>query len=427
MLDNNLEEAQKIYAFFSDWREANDAIRDLPYYSAPSGMYSSLWFNVLEGKTFESYNQESAGLYCEPNTWNAEFYRDIAISSGKCQFGDYQIEFYQYWDSVYRCYGQDSFCGIRSEDREVDPDWTILVKDINGNVVATNIDIDENASVIELYRVPTNFPYMVLRTNIGGARSLAGLHFFTAKPSFKQVTSIDDVSGWRDDGKYVYSNEHGEWLVDKYITVATPHLSALSDWLHFWVAYKLVDDHFERADEHIKANLKVYSETELADIDKEALQIRALIDAQTYNKWDMANLLFSGRSDVPLSGKFFWRFTDFVYEGQEDLAWRFFERAIPDSYDMLSGTTVSMYTTKNIMRETMKIWIEEYFPLGAEALGEKAETDNAFINTASHIIVGEKAETDNAFINTASHIIVSIIKFIIDIARLKNTFITQYF
>ena len=102
----------------------------------------------------------------------------------------------------------------------------------------------------------------------------------------------------------------------------------------------------------------------MANIDEEALQIRALIDAQTFNKWEMMNLLFAGRSDVPLSGKFFRRFTDFIYQGQEDLAWQFFERTIPDSYDMLSGDTVSMYATKSIMRETMKNWIEEYFPLG---------------------------------------------------------------
>jgi len=363
VVDNNLEEAQRVYALFSGWREMNDALWELPYL-APSAMNGSLWLNILEGKTFESYQQESAGLYCEPNAWSGKFDRDIAISAGKCQFGDYQIEFYQYWASAYGCYDQNSFCGVQPEDREVDPDWTVLVKDINGNVVATNIDISENAGVIELFRVPTSFPYMVLRTNLGGARSLAGLYFFTADPSFKQVASIEDVSGWRDDGKYVYSNEHGEWLVDKYITVATPHGSALSDWLHFWVAYKFVDNRLERADEHIKANLKVYSESELADIDKEALQIRALIDNQTYGKWDMMNLLFSGRSDVPLSGKFFWRFTDFVYEGQEDLAWQFFERAIPDSYDMLSGDTVSMYATKSTMRETMRNWIEEYFPLG---------------------------------------------------------------
>jgi hypothetical protein len=73
--------------------------------------------------------------------------------------------------------------------------------------------------------------------------------------------------------------------------------------------------------------------------------------------------LFSGRSD-PLSGKFFGRFINFVYQGQEDLAWQFFERAIPNSYDMLSGYADSMYATKSVMRETMKNWIEEYFPLG---------------------------------------------------------------
>ena len=314
------------------------------------------------------YRQELAGLYCEKDNRDLSFITfegtNKRISTGKCQFGDYQTEFYQHVGLVHSCYNQNTFCGIKSDDRSITDDLIFLVKDINGDVVATNIDSEFDAPVIELFRVPTSFPYMVLRTNIGGARSLAGLHFFTADPSFKQVASIEDVSGWRDDGKYVYSNEHGEWLVDKYITVATPHGSALADWLHFWVAYKFVDDHLERADEHIKANLKVYSESELADIDEEALQIRALIDNQTYGKWDMMNLLFSGRSDVPLSGKFFWRFTDFVYEGQEDLAWQFFERAIPDSYDMLSGDTVSMYATKSTMRETMRNWIEEYFPLG---------------------------------------------------------------
>jgi len=364
VVDNNLEEAQRVYALFSGWREMNDALWELPY-SAPSGMNGSLWLNVLEGKTFESYNQESAELYCEPNAWSGKFDRGIAISAGKCQFGDYQIEFYQYWASLYGCYGQDSFCGIQPEDREIDPDWAVLVKDINGKVIATNLDIDEGwGHVMELLRVPPSVPYLVLRTNGGGARSTAYLHFFTAEPSFQEVASIGPVSGWRDDGKYVYSNEHGEWLVDKYITVATPHGSALANWLHFWVAYKFVNGRLERADEHIKANLKVYSESELANIDEEALQIRALIDAQTFNKWEMMNLLFAGRSDVPLSGKFFWRFTDFVYEGQEDLAWQFFERTIPDSYDMLSGDTVSMYATKSTMRETMKNWVEEYFPLG---------------------------------------------------------------
>jgi hypothetical protein len=33
---------------------------------------------------------------------------------------------------------------------------------------------------------------------------------------------------------------------------------------------------------------------------------------------------------------------------------------------MLSGYADSMYATKSIMRETMKNWIKEYFPLGAE-------------------------------------------------------------
>jgi len=321
-----------------------------------------------------SYQQELAGLYCEKDNRDLgpillNFYNDFEgknekILTGKCQFGDYQIEFYQYSGKVYDCYDDLAFCGIASDRKDFIGNLPVIVKDINGDVFKTSEDISENAGAIELFRVPTSFPYMVLRANLGGARSTAYLHIFTAKPTFQQVALIGPVSGWRDDGKYIYSNDHGEWLVDKFVTVPTPHLSALSDWLHFWVAYKFVNGSLERADEHIKANLKVYSESELANIDEEALQIRALIDAQTFNKWEMMNLLFAGRSDVPLSGKFFRRFTDFIYQGQEDLAWQFFERTIPVSYDMLSGDTVSMYATKSIMRETMKNWIEEYFPLG---------------------------------------------------------------
>jgi hypothetical protein len=321
----------------------------------------------------ESYQQKLAGLYCEPGDRDLsviEFERGKKerVSTGKCQFGDYHIEFYQHVDLVHSCYNQNAFCGIRSDNKSITDDFIVVVKNINGDVVTTNIDMDEGASVMELYRVPTNFPYMALRANIGGARSTAYLHFFTAKPSFKEVISIGPVSGWRNDGKYIYSNERGEWLVDKFVTVPTPHNSALANWLHLPVVYKLVDDHLERADEHIKDNLKIYSDSELDDIDEEAQQIRAFIDAQTATKWGVVNLLFSGRSDLPLSGKFFWRFSDFVYEGQEQLAWQFFERAMPESYDMLIEDLVpeSMYATKSVMRETMKNWINEYFPLRVE-------------------------------------------------------------
>jgi len=316
------------------------------------------------------YQQELAELYCEPDNRDLSFItfegENKKISTGKCQFGDYQIEFWQNIGLVFRCYDRNYFCGIRSDWRDITDDWAAIVKDANDNVVATNIDIDEMASVIELFRVPRNFPYLVLRVTLGGARQPGNLHFFTAKPSFKQVALIGPVSGWRNDGKYIYSNELGEWLIDKFITVPTPHLSALSDWRHLPITYKFIDDRLERADKHIKANLKVYTEIELFDINEEALKIRALIEAQTVNKWEMVNLLFSGRSDVPISGKFFWRFTDFVYEDQETLAWQFFEQAIPDSYDTLSEeiAPVPLYATKSIMRDTMKNWIEEYFPLG---------------------------------------------------------------
>ena len=359
----------------------NSSMKKLLLLLLPLGVMTyvvSLYLDASENTTLAisevPYEQESAGLYCENDNRDLgpislDFYNDFEgkndkILTGKCQFGDYQIEFYQYSGKVYGCYDGLAFCGIKSDRKGFIGNLPVIVKDINGDVFKTSEDISENAGAIELFRVPTSFPYMVLRANLGGARSTAYLHIFMAKPTFKQVALIGPVSGWRDDGKYIYSNAQGEWLVDKFETVPTPHLSALSDWIHFPVTYKFVDDHLERADEHIKKNLKVYSGTELNNIDEEALLIRALIDAQTNSKWDIVNLLFSGRSSVPLSGKFFVHFTNFIYEGQEDLAWQFFERAIPDSYDMLSGYADSMYATKSMMRETMKNWIEEYFPLG---------------------------------------------------------------
>jgi hypothetical protein len=41
---------------------------------------------------------------------------------------------------------------------------------------------------------------------------------------------------------------------------------------------------------------------------------------------------------------------------------------MPDSYGILIEDLVpeSMYATKSIMRETLKNWINEYFPLRAE-------------------------------------------------------------
>ena len=47
----------------------------------------------------------------------------------------------------------------------------------------------------------------------------------------------------------------------------------------------------ERADDHIKKNLKVYSESELEGIDEESLQIRALIEIQTDTKWGVVEPL----------------------------------------------------------------------------------------------------------------------------------------
>jgi hypothetical protein len=58
--------------------------------------------------------------------------------------------------------------------------------------------------------------------------------------------------------------------------------------------------------------------------------------------------LGTGIFDEPLAGKSFRRFSNFVYESQEELAVQVFERAMPDSYGILIEDLVpeSMYAKK---------------------------------------------------------------------------------
>ena len=46
-----------------------------------------------------------------------------------------------------------------------------------------------------------------------------------------------------------------------------------------------------------------------------------------------------------------------VSEGRIDLAWEFFERAIPASYDSREEYNLPIYKTKRIMKETINNWL----------------------------------------------------------------------
>ena len=46
-----------------------------------------------------------------------------------------------------------------------------------------------------------------------------------------------------------------------------------------------------------------------------------------------------------------------VREGRIDLAWEFFDRAIPARYDSREEFNLPMYKTKKIMKETINNWL----------------------------------------------------------------------
>ena len=50
-------------------------------------------------------------------------------------------------------------------------------------------------------------------------------------------------------------------------------------------------------------------------------------------------------------------FVDLVRQGRIDLAWEFFDFAIPSTYDIRQNYNIPIYRTKKIMRETINNWL----------------------------------------------------------------------
>jgi len=50
-------------------------------------------------------------------------------------------------------------------------------------------------------------------------------------------------------------------------------------------------------------------------------------------------------------------FVDLVREGRIDLAWEFFDLAIPSTYDKRQEYNLPIYRTKKIMKETINNWL----------------------------------------------------------------------
>ena len=284
---------------------------------------------------------------------------DIA-STGICQFGEYQIEFFKNLRAatVHLCNNQP-FCGVQADWKGADFNIDIIVRDSNGNIVATNIL--ENADATLLYSSSLNIPYLVLLSKRpGSAGSGHYFHFFTASPEFKKIVKIGPI--WNSK-KGIYTNKDQDLLVDIWVKNLPPEHPALANSISYPITLKLIDNEFVPALEHMKSYLKVYNKDELQKIRSKAEKINALVTKYIQNPDDELEEYMLTSSVFMLNDIYQLGFMqviiNLVRDGHLDLAWEFFDRAIPASYDSRKEFNIPMYKTKKIMKETINNWLTD--------------------------------------------------------------------
>ena len=290
------------------------------------------------------------------------------LSAGVCQFGDYQVEFYQHQGAAtfWLCNGKP-FCGVQF-DMNSEVDWRIdtIVKDSSGKIIASNLGGD--VASIRLMQTPSNLPYMILSTNLPGPLGSANtLHLYTSKPDFMKVTSFGPVAPLSAPPDGFYTNDKGELLIDKIMTVTLPVDFGHRNWLRFPIPHRLVDDGFEIASEHIQANLRIYTESDIKNIYREARQIREMIDTYILDPYtdtsSNGERIKRNLMEELSSSEFFYQLGDLANDNRSDLFWEFFERAIPEDYDLRSEDYHPLYKTKKTMKATLRKWSKEEFKL----------------------------------------------------------------
>ncbi len=282
---------------------------------------------------------------------------DIA-STGVCQFGEYQIEFFKNLRAAtaHLCNNQP-FCGVQADWKGADSYIDTIVKDLNGNIVATNLV--ENVDAILLNSSSINTPYLVLQTKRPGSAGPGSyFHIFTASPEFKKVVKIGPL--WNSK-KGIYTNENQDLLVDIWVKNLPPENPALANSISYPITLKLTDNEFVPALEQMKNELKVYNQDELQKINSKAKEINALVTKYILNpdnEIEEYKLTSPGfmLMDIYQLG-FMQMIINLVREGRIDLAWEFFDRAIPARYDSREEFNLPMYKTKKIMKETINNWL----------------------------------------------------------------------
>jgi hypothetical protein len=326
-------------------------------------------------------NNSNLLLTCDPTFSQVG---DI-LSTGVCKFGDYQIEFFTHLKAAtaWLCSGIP-YCGVQPTWKGAD--WLVdtIVKDSNGNIVANNIA--GGVDSIELDTSSFKFPYLVLRTLRSGSSGLNNyFHLYAAMPNFHKVISIGPLADRRskytkNPVKGFYTNNQQEVFVDIIVSDLPPDGPALANGVKYTIALRLVDDRFEPAVEQMKDDLKIYTQADWLKIYNQALQINGLIIKYVFKPGEATvgqELSLSkirqhfdiGESrvvyehlmmhDVYQLG-FMVTFVDLAREGRIDLAWKFFDIAIPNSYDLRSEYYQPIYKTKKIMKTTIQKWLRRF-------------------------------------------------------------------
>ena len=337
-------------------------------------LFILLLLTSLSTKADDLYSINSnLSLTCDPTFSKVG---DIA-STGICQFGEYQIEFFKNLRAAtaHLCDDQP-YCGVQADWKGAEWEIDTIVKDSSGNIVAQNL-ID-NVNVVLLNSSSFSLPYLVLQTKTPGARtSNVYFHLYSDTPSFHKVASVGP--DWYSN-KGLYTNDQNEIFVDIAVITLPPDHPSMANIVAYPIAMRLVDNHFEPAVEQMKIDLKIYTEDDIQEIYDLAQQINLLITNYVFDPEDVvtADEEWEWRfnkikthyqlsiletvyqkfmlNDIYQLG-FMRTFVDLVREGRIDLAWEFFDLAIPSTYDKRQEYNLPIYRTKKIMKETINNWL----------------------------------------------------------------------
>ena len=319
-------------------------------------MKKLLVFLILFTSFISNAESQNSNLFLECDA-SLKVEGDIA-STGICQFGEYEIEFFKNLRAAtaHLCNNQP-FCGVQADWKGADSYIDTIVKDLNGNIVATNLV--ENVDAILLNSSSINTPYLVLQTKRPGSAGPGGyFHIFTASPEFKKIVKIGPL--WNSK-KGIFTNENQDLLVDIWVKNLPPDLPSLANSVSYPITLKLIDHKFMPAVDHMKSELKVYNQDELQKINSKAKEINALVTKYILNpanELEEYKLTSSGfmLMDIYQLG-FMQMIINLVREGRIDLAWEFYDRAIPASYDSREEYNLPIYKNKRIMKETINNWL----------------------------------------------------------------------